>query len=153
MDQLKTAAAAARDTLEQLTALHLTVSPGVLSLDLSAAPEKWETAIRTLGRKTAYERLGALVCARYQAETGQPFLFSDACVAYELGWHIDAYLWTRDRRWPRPLLTRLFSRDALERHCRTVDIAERDLHTPHQRIIFRYKKGLRQPQELAEKKS
>ena len=139
------AAAAAEARLEGLIAENLTVGEGRISLDLQRDPGAWDSVIRTLGRKRAYRALAEGICARYAAERGEPFPFTEDCVAYELGYHINAYLRTQGfRGYPRHVTPLLFSRDALIRHCRTVEIDKADLNNLRQRLMFRYKKGLRE---------
>ena len=130
--------------LESLALAGLRTEPDGFSLDLTAAPARWDAVIRTLGRETAYSRLAALLCEEFRRRSGRDFLFSDACVAFELGYHIDAYLWTQGYPgYPRHITTRLFTKAALDRHCSTVDISEKDLHNLKQRVVFGYKNGLR----------
>ena len=131
-------------TLEALVRQYGTIRPDGLSLDLSGDPAAWDRVIRELGRKQAYARMAEALCEAFRRQNGRELIFTEACVAYELGWHINAYLWTQGfRGYPRHILTRLFSRTALDRHCRSVEIDEKDLHNPRQRLVFHYKRGLR----------
>ena len=147
---MKQAAAALSDTaaLDALAAKFLSVREDGIALDLSKCPEAWDAAIRPLGRKTAYARLADLVCAAYREQTGRDFFFTEACVAGELGYHLDAYLRVRGfPGYPLHPTTLLLSKQAVEAHCKTVEIDRKDLDDFRQRLIFRYRKGLRKPQE------
>lgn len=147
---MKQAAAALSDTaaLDALAAKFLSVREDGIALDLSKCPEAWDAAIRPLGRKTAYARLADFVCAAYREQTGRDFFFTQACVAGELGYHLDAYLRVRGfPGYPLHPTTLLLSKQAVEAHCKTVEIDRKDLDDFRQRLIFRYRKGLRKPQE------
>ena len=136
----------ARDLLrlDELVKKYGTIKPDGVALDLSKDPERWDRLIRILGRKRAYARIAEGLCREFRQQNGRELIFTEACVAYELGWHINAYLWTQGfRGYPRHLLTYAFSRDALDRHCRTVEIDEKDLQNFRQRTVFHYKRGLR----------
>ena len=136
----------AAERLAALAEANTTYGEGELSLDLTRATEDWDLVVRSLGRKETYRRLAELVCAGYRAERGEDFPFTEACVAFELGYHIDAYLWSQGFKGShRHVTTMLFTRQALDRHCRSVDISVKDLNNLRQRTMFRYKKGLRKP--------
>ena len=140
--------------LETLALAGLKTEADGFSLDLSAAPERWDGLIRRLGREAAYAGLARLLCAEFRRQNSRDFLFSDECVAFELGYHIDAYLWAKGfRGYPRHPTTLIFPRSALDRHCRSVEISEKDLHNPAQRLVFRYRKGLRKPAAPADAES
>jgi hypothetical protein len=134
----------AETLLDELTDRSLTLKPEAIALDLSAEPAAWDAAIRVLGRDRAYERIADRICAAYLAEYGVEFPFTEACVAHEIAYHANAYLWTQGfRGYPRHVTARLFTRAALERHCRSVEIDRKDINDLRQRIIFRYRSGLR----------
>lgn len=139
---------AASELLQTLASQNLTVKPDEISLDLRKEPAQWDAAIRTLGRKKSYTMLADLVCQAYQKQTGQEFLFTESCVAYELGYHINAYLRTQGfRGYPRHITTLFFSRKSLARHCQTVEIEKKSLQDIRQRLVFHYRKGLRRPEQ------
>lgn len=140
----KTAGALRR--LEELAKKNASIGSDSLALDLSKAPERWDQAIRALGRKPAYEALARYLCREFRLKNGREFLFTEECVAYELGYHINAYLNVLGYRgYPRHVTTYAFSKAALDRHCRSVEIDEKDLNNFKQRVVFRYKRGLRGP--------
>lgn len=135
-----------RRRLEELAKKYADIGTDSIALDLSKAPERWDQTIRALGRKPAYEALAGFLCREFRLKNGREFLFSDECVAYELGFHIDAYLSVLGfQGYPRHITTYAFSKAALDRHCRRVEIEEKDLHDFRQRLIFHYKRGLRKP--------
>ena len=139
--------AAALLRLEEMAKKYGTVGSDSLALDLTGDPARWDRIIRELGRKQAYAHLAACLCRAFLLRNGRPFLFSDQCVAYELGYHINAYLSTLGYKgYPRHITTYAFSKASLARHCRTVEIEEKDLHSFKQRVVFRYKRGLRKPE-------
>lgn len=134
--------------LDSLLETYTTYKEGEIALLLAEAPEEWDRVIKALGRKEAYRRMADLICAGYKERFGRDFLFTEDCVAFELGYHINAYLWCLGYKgYPRHVTHLLFSRAALDRHCRSVEIAEADIHNFRQRTMFRYKKGMRRPIE------
>ncbi len=130
--------------LDGLIAANASYKEGEIALLLAEAPAEWDRAIRALGRKEAYGHIADVLCAEYKSRIGREFLFTEACVAYELGYHINAYLWCKGfQGYPRHVTHLLFSKASLDRHCRSVEISESDLRSFKQRTMFRYKKGLR----------
>lgn len=130
--------------LDGLIEAYTTYTEGQIALLLADAPAEWDRVIQALGRKEAYRHIADAVCAGYKAHIGRDFLFTEDCVAFELGYHINAYLWTQGfKGYPRHVTHLLFSKAALDRHCRSVEISEADIHNFKQRTMFRYKKGLR----------
>lgn len=130
--------------LEEKTLQNAEIRKDGFSLDLSGDPAGWDRLIRELGRRAAYAHMSQVLCRAFFRQNGRDLIFTEACVAYELGWHANAYLWTQGfRGCHRHILTWLFSKAALERHCRSVEIDEKDLHNLRQRLVFHYKRGLR----------
>ena len=130
--------------LRALTQQHTRVKESYLCV--SAEPEEaWYALIQALGRKTAYLEIARAANALYEAQIGRPFLFSDACLAFEIGYHVDAYLWAKGYAHCRPHITALaFPKSVLIRHCKDVDISERDTGNLPQRLLCGYKKGIRE---------
>ena len=81
--------------LDGLIAANASYKEGEIALLLAEAPAEWDRAIRALGRKEAYGHIADVLCAEYKSRIGREFLFTEACVAYELGYHINAYLWCK----------------------------------------------------------
>ena len=137
----------AQRRLDGLIETYATYREGEIALLLAEAPAEWDLAIRALGRKAAYQQIADRVCAGYKARFDREFLFTEACVANEMGYHINAYLRCKGfKGYPRHITHLLFSKASLDRHCRSVEISEADLHNFKQRTMFRYKKGLRNKQ-------
>ena len=130
--------------LDRLVETYASYKEGEIALLLADEPAEWDLAVKALGRETAYRRIADLVCAGFRERFGRDFLFTEDCVAFELGYHINAYLWTQGfKGYPRHITHLLFSKAALDRHCRSVEISEADIRNFRQRTMFRYRKGLR----------
>ncbi len=132
-----------RILLERLLRRHTRFFSDGFSLDLTADTEKWYRLITALGRRQAYRAMADYLCGAYRRREGKPFLFTESCVAFELGFHINAYLWTQGYPMPRHPATLLFSKDSLCRHCRTVEIQSGDTNYLRQRLMFGYRRGVR----------
>lgn len=134
------------EALKDLVHRNLTVEREAVSLDLREDPARWDAAIRVLGRARSYALLADWICSAYLQKIGTEFFFTESCVAYELGYHINAYLWTQGfRGYPRHITTWFFSRKSLASHCQTVEIEKKSLRDIRQRVVFHYRKGLRNP--------
>lgn len=134
--------------LDRLIEANTTYKEGEIALLLTEKPEEWDLVIKAIGREEAYRRIADVICAEYESRIGRELLFTEDCVAFELGYHINAYLWCKGfKGYPRHPTHLLFSRAALERHCRTVEISEADIRNFRQRTMFRYKKGMRKPKQ------
>ena len=126
--------------LNTCTAVHRTG----FSIDLTVLTERWDQYIKAVGVKRAYALMAAHLCEKYKAMYGREFLFSERCVAYEIEYHVDAYMWSqRFRGYYRNITTWLFKRKDLVLHCKEVDISTEDVDNLKQRLMFRYKKGIR----------
>ena len=114
------------------------------SVDLKAAPERWHAVVSALGIRDACVRMAEALCRRYQALYGREFLFSVPCVAFELRYHLAAYLWAMGYPgYGRHITTFLFSREKLILHCQEIDISTEDAASLRQRAMFGYRKGVR----------
>jgi len=121
------------------------MSPTGFSVRVALRTDEWDACLRTLGIRRACALMAVRLCERYHAVYGREFLFSERCVAYELKYHLDAYLWARGYRgYYRNITTWLFSRKKLILHCKETDISTRDIDNKKQRIMFGYKKGVRE---------
>ena len=115
------------------------------SIDLTVLTERWNRYIKAIGVKRAYKLMAAYLCDKYKAVYGREFLFSERCVAYEIEYHVDAYMWAqRFRGYYRNITTWLFKRKDLILHCKEVDISTEDVDNLKQRLMFGYKKGIRE---------
>lgn len=114
------------------------------SVDIASEHPAWEAAIKALGVHPAYRQMAAHLCEMYEARYGMPFLFSEDCVAYELEYHIDAFMTMQGYKgYTRNVTTLLFDRESLIRHCCAVDINVKDVADLKQRLMFGYREGVR----------
>ena len=129
--------------LAELTLRASAISESGFAVDLRKETQSWRRLVRSLGRKRAYRLMAETLCEQYRRQFGREFLFSVPCVAFEIGYHADAYFWTRGG-WPtRHVSTLLFRRSVLARHCEVVDISTEDLGLWKQRLMFGYAAGVR----------
>lgn len=134
----------AEQDLNALLEKYTTFRKTGFSVDLTGDPKAWDACIRKLGQPKAYELMSAWLCAQYKERYGREYLFDDPCVAFELEYHIAAYLWALGYvGYSRHITTLLFSREQLIQHCESVDISVRDIKDAKQRIIFGYDSGIR----------
>lgn len=137
----------ARDSAGELSELmgrYSAIHVDGFSIDLASEPARWDRCMKQSGLKAAYARMAAYLCRIYRERFGEEFLLTESCVAREIQYHADAYLVAKGyKRYSRHVTTLLFSRAALEKHCKEVDISLRDLDNWKQRIMFRYRRGIR----------
>ena len=118
--------------------------PEGFSVRLEPDFRAWDACFRGLGLRQACARMAQRLCAGYRARFGRDFLFSDDCVAYELRYHIAAYMAARGLRgYRRHVTTLLFTRARLIARCREIDISTQDAASLRQRLIFGYRRGVR----------
>lgn len=130
--------------LDALLEQYTEVNPKGFTVDLETRTDEWDRAIKAVGVRKAYDHIAAWLCGRYAERFGEEFLFSEACVCYEIEYHTDAYMCaTGHRGYHRNVTSFLFSRESLKRHCRQIDISTDDVHDWKQRTQFGYKKGIR----------
>ena len=134
---------AALETVKARVLADTTIVPEGFSVDLTKAPNAWSDLSRSLGGRALCRAAADVLCAAYRDTYGREFLFSEACVAFELKYHLDAYLYTQGLRRLRHVTTLLFSKARLARSCRTVEIDVRDAYLWKQRLMFRYFFGVR----------
>lgn len=133
-----------RDALAALCLRSTAISEKGFAVDLRGETARWQALVADLGRKEAYRLAAATLCEAYERRYGRAFLFSEACVAFEIAYHADAYFWTRGFRHPgRHLTTLLFERQKLARHCEVIDISTDDIAVTKQRLMFGYAAGVR----------
>ena len=110
------------------------------SIDLKTAPDRWHRCVTALGLRESCGLMAEALCGDF----GREFLFSAPCVAWEIRYHLAAYLWAMG--YPgcrRNITTYLFTREKLILHCQEIDISTRDVFNRRQRVMFGYKKGVR----------
>ncbi len=119
------------------------VLPEGFAIDLSCDLAAWDELVRSLGGRRLCRAAAAWLTEAYQKTFGEPFLFTERCIAYELWWHLSAYRWTQGLSRVRPLAALPFPKKRLERACRSVEIDTNDIYRWSQRLIFRYFWGVR----------
>ena len=114
------------------------------SINIESATNDWNNCLTTIGVDEAYQLMSEYLCNAYYTKYGKEFLFSDSCVANEIEYHVDAYMWTQGYSgYSRNITTLAFSKEQLIEHCKTVEVFTTDVNTLRQRLIFSYKKGIR----------
>lgn len=130
-------------TVEELTVRCTELPEDGFIVHLDACRDAWDAAIRETGRRSAYRRMAAKLSEMYRERYGREFLFSERCMAFEIRYHADAYFAVTVGGYPRHLTTFLFSRAMIEEHCREINISVYDLRSRRQRLMFRYRFGIR----------
>ena len=134
----------AAQEIRRLTGAHTRYVPQGFSIDLGHDTEEWDRAIRALGVRDACKLMADLVCAGYEKHYAKPFLFTEDCVAYEIKYHLDAFMLTQGYRgYHRNLAAAILPRPLITSRCREIDISANDARDLKQRFIFHYKKGIR----------
>lgn len=149
--RMKPPETSAYDALQALLLPNVRVLPEGFALDLTTDPAAWSALLKTLGGRRACRAMAETLCHAYASAFGAAFLFSEGCVAYELRYHLNAYLWTQGLRHLRPLSTLPFSRARLVRSCGSVEIDTNDVYRWSQRLIFRYFFGIRRAYRRTER--
>ena len=120
------------------------MTPEGFSVDLSARAKQWDRCLKAVGVRRACGLMAERLCRRYKTEYGREYLFGERCVSREMAYHVNAYMWAK--RFPgyyRNITTLLFTRKSLIKHCKEVDISTDDVNKLKQKLMFRYKKGVR----------
>ncbi|MBR6430708.1 MAG: hypothetical protein IKS27_05805 [Oscillospiraceae bacterium] len=130
--------------LTELLDGHVTMTGKGFAIDLAAAPQAWDECLKTLGAKRGYAAAAEMLNVRYREAEGRDYLFTDRCLAFEIAYHANAFFRAVGiPGYRRHVTTLLFSREALIEHCKVVDISTDDISVPRQRIMFRYRSGVR----------
>lgn len=130
--------------LTRLLDRYTEIRPDGFRIDLAAAHARWDRCLKKLGLSRAYRQMAEHLCRAYEERFGEPFLFTEDCVAREIRYHADAFMATQGyRHYSRHATTLLFSKAALSRHCREIDISTEDTADRKQRLMFRYRSGVR----------
>ena len=132
------------ETIHRLMYSHTKYVPAGFSIDLGHDTEDWHQAFMTVGVREACRHMAEHACSGYERYSGKPFLFSEACVAYEIKYHLDAFMVIQGyggyhRNMAAMLLPKTLSRS----RGREIDISANDARDFKQRYIFHYKKGIR----------
>ena len=130
--------------LNVLLERHTRITADGFSVDIGSDHEAWDECIKSLGVHKAYRIMADRLCEIYSERYGEEFLFSNECVAYELEYHVDAYMTMQGYSgYTRNITTMLFGREELIEHCKEVDISVRDVDNKKQRLMFGYRRGIR----------
>lgn len=135
--------AVSASVLDALLAPCLTVLPEGFRIELHKNLPAWDDARKQYGVRALCAAVAARLDAAYREAYGEAFLFSPRCMAFELLYHLDAYLWTQGRGKRRHVTTLAFSREKLDASCRSVEIDVSDAYRIGQRLMFRYFFGVR----------
>ncbi len=114
------------------------------AIDLASAPGRWDRCMKRLGTGRACGLMAVWLCRTYGERFGEPFLLTEACVSREIRYHVEAYLAAMGYKpYTRPATTLPYTREAIKLHCGEINISLEDLTDWKQRLVFRYRKGIR----------
>ncbi len=114
------------------------------AIDLESQQERWNSFLKKTGLHAGYRLMADGLSEVYRERYGRPYLFTENCMAYEIEYHADAFFWARGYRgYRRNITSFLFSREKLISHCRVIDISTDDTASRRQRLMFRYRRGVR----------
>lgn len=131
-----------KKTASELLLRCTEVLPEGFRIDLAADSEGWAAASRALGSKRLCAFVAETLKDMYREQFSETFLFSARCMAFELKYHLNAYLCVKGFRHTRHVTTLLFRPALIERKCRSVEIDTNDVYRLTQRIAFRYFFGI-----------
>lgn len=135
----------ALNTLLALTEQHTDITEEGFSIRLSDAPAEWDAAIKAVGIHAAYAAMADRLCELYRLRFGREFLFTNACVTYEIEFHADAYFCAMGYSgYVRNVTTLAFTKQQLISHCEWIDISTEDAHDLRQKLMFGYVRGVRE---------
>jgi len=140
---MKSLTAKEAKTAKKLLLRCTEVLPEGFRVDLSERTEEWAKLSRALGSKRLCAFAAATLSDRFRKQFGEPFLFSEPCMTFELLYHLNAYLCVKGFRRVRHVTTLLFRPALIERKCRSIEIDSGDVYRLTQRIAFRYFFGIR----------
>ena len=136
-----------QDPISKLEALldeHATVDEYGFTIDLETAAAEWDSCMKEIGIQQAYDYMSSYLCQEYLDIYGEEFLFSNACVSYEIEYHVDAYMCMKGfSGYSRNVTTLIFNKDYLIDHCKVVNISTRDVTNVKQALMFDYRNGIR----------
>ena len=130
--------------LDSLLRQSVHMSETGFAIELEALAERWDALLKRTGLHRGYRLAADALSEEYRAAYGRPYLFSEKCMAYEIEYHADAFFWAAGYRgYRRNVTSFLFSRQELISHCRVIDISTEDTASRRQRLMFRYRSGVR----------
>ena len=131
-----------RDEASELLFSCTEVLPEGFRIELSETAERWAALSRAIGARRLCAFLAEALFEAYRKTFGKPFLFSARCMAFEIRYHLNAYLWARGLGRRRHVSTLLIGRARIERACHSIEIDRTDVYRWSQRIAFRYFFGI-----------
>lgn len=140
---MKLPTAQERNTAKTLLFSCTRIQKEGLRIDLSKDPAGWAALCRAFGAKPLCAFLSEALSNAYKARFSEAFLFSERCMAFEIKYHLNAYLCVKGFRHVRHVSTLLFPKPVLDRACRSIEIDSADVYKIHQRLAFRYFFGIR----------
>ena len=130
--------------LYDLLDAYATISENGFTIDLETVSDEWNECFIAIGIDEAYSLMADYLCAKYEEVYDKEFLFTNECVANEIKYHADAYMWALGSSgYKRPFSTRIFSKKYISKHCNIINISTQDVNVVKQRVIFKYKSGIR----------
>ncbi len=133
--------------LELLSLLNdnTTIDEKGFTINIETAIDEWDSCIKALGTHKAYDAMAGYLCGKYKEIYDKEFLFSESCVAYEIEYHVDAFMWVNKKKgYTRNVTTFLYSQEELYEHCKKINISTNDLFDFKQKNMFGYKNGIRE---------
>lgn len=131
-----------KKALDALLGPCTTVLPEGFRINLALSPAAWNEAVHRYGGVPLCRACASWLAASYRAANGEPFLFSEPCMAFEFRYHLNAYLWTQGLRTLRHVSTLILPKRRIERVCRSIEIDTGDVYRWTQRLMFRYFFGI-----------
>lgn len=133
-----------RRELDDLLARFASVNEKGFAIELETEAPRWDAALKRAGLHRGYRHMAQWLDQAYRTRFGRPYVFTENCVAYEIEYHADAYFWAAGYRgYRRNVTSLLFSKEDLISHCRVIDISTDDVAVRRQRLMFRYRRGVR----------
>ncbi|MBQ6117572.1 MAG: hypothetical protein IJL08_09685 [Oscillospiraceae bacterium] len=131
--------------MHELLEKYASISENGFAIDLASAAAEWNAWMTSVGVRKACAIMSDQLCERYRQLYGREFLFSNNCVAYEIEYHVDGFMYAQGfKGYRRNVTTLLFSRKKLIAHCRVIDISTDDVNSWKQKTMFSYRPGVRQ---------
>lgn len=140
---MSTARKAEQRRVKALLLRSTEVLPEGFRIDLKSEVNEWSALSRALGSARLCALCAEALEQAYEQTFSEPFLFSAPCMAYELRYHLNAYLWTQKLRRTRPVSTLILKRNKIAQKCYSVEIDRTDVYRWSQRLLFRYFFGIR----------
>jgi len=128
------------ELLEKYTSIE---EDGII-IDIKTEVDEWDKAIKRMGVKKAYMFMAEYVCGKYKDLYGKDFLFTESCVAYEIEYHVDAYMRIKGKSgYSSHFTTWFMPKDDIDVSCSSVDIFTTDVNSFAQSMMFGYRNGVR----------